>query len=78
MHFHGEILAELHGTSMFTDEFDSVSRVDQDVLGVAKFASEIVKVLLMRELDVEFLIWTRHGNLLILYNHGSRHLFVRT
>lgn len=61
-----EVFPTRYGTSMFADDFKGVSSIDKDVLCMTKFAPEIVKVLLVREIDFEFVVRIRYCNLLVL------------
>ena len=51
---------------MFGDNAESVHHVGENVPGMMKLSSEMVEALLVREVDLEVLIWIWYCNLLIL------------
>jgi hypothetical protein len=62
----GETLLLCYSRFMFGDNVESVHRVGENALGMMKLSSEMVKVLLVREVYLEVLIWIWYCNLLVL------------
>ena len=61
-----EALLLCYSRFMFGDNAESVHRVGENAPGMMKLSSEMVEVLLVREVDLEVLIWIWYCNLLIL------------
>lgn len=61
-----EALLLCHSRFMFGDNAESVHRIGENASGMMKLSSEMVEVLLVREVDLEVLIWIWYCNLLIL------------
>jgi hypothetical protein len=61
-----EALLLCYSRFMFGDNAESVHRVSENAPGMMKLSSEMVEVLLVREVDLEVLIWIWYCNLLIL------------
>lgn len=61
-----EALLLCHGRFMFGDNAESVYRIGENTPGMMKLSSEMVEVLLVREIDLEVLIWIWYCNPLIL------------
>ena len=61
-----EALLLCYSRFMFGDNAESVHRVGENAPGMMKLSSEMVEVLLVREVDLEVLVWIWYCNLLIL------------
>ena len=61
-----EALLLCYSKFMFGDNAESVHRVGENAPGMMKLSSEMVEVLLVREVDLEVLVWIWYCNLLIL------------
>jgi hypothetical protein len=62
-----EALLLCYSRLVFGDNAESVHRVGENAPGMMKLSSQIVEVLLVREVDLEVLIWIWYCNLLILH-----------
>jgi hypothetical protein len=61
-----EALLLCYSRFMLGDNAESVHRIGENAQGMMKLSSEMVEVLLVREVDLEVLIWIWYCNLLIL------------
>ena len=66
MSAHSKALLLCHGNLMFGDGVESIPRVDENAPGMMKPSPQIMKVLLVREVDLKLLIRVWYGNLLVL------------
>lgn len=67
-----KVLFPGYGGFVFGDDIDNILRVGKNASGVMKFSPVVVEVLLVRKIDLEFLIRIWYCYLLILWIRGSK------